>query len=36
VSYGFIDADILKEYIEKKKELKVKDYGPFNYISFEE
>lgn len=36
VSYGFIDADIVKEYIQRKKDLKVRDYGPYGYVTFED
>lgn len=33
--YGYVDADVLKEYIQKKKKLKVSDYAPTHYIKFE-
>lgn len=33
--YGFVDTDVLKEYIQKKKHLKLKDYAPTGYVKFE-
>lgn len=34
-SYGIIDFDILKEYVEKKKVIKASDYAVKNYITYE-
>ena len=31
--YGYVDADVLKEYILKKKTLKASDYAPTGYIT---
>lgn len=33
--YGYVDADLLKEYILKVKEIKSADYAPTGYIKFE-
>jgi 5'-nucleotidase/UDP-sugar diphosphatase len=33
---GFVDADILKDYISSKKELKAKDYAPTGYLKFQD
>lgn len=33
--YGYVDADVLKEYIQKVKNLKAKDYTPRGYVKFE-
>lgn len=30
--YGYVDADVLKEFIQKKKNLKAKDYAPTGYL----
>lgn len=32
---GYVDADILKEYILMKKELKAEEFAPTNYIKYE-
>jgi 5'-nucleotidase/UDP-sugar diphosphatase len=33
--YGYVDADVLKEYIQKVKNLKASNYAPQGYIKFE-
>lgn len=33
--YGYVDADLLKEYIQKQKDIRSVDYAPTNYIRFE-
>lgn len=33
--YGYGDADILKEYIQKKKTLRARDYAPTGYIQWD-
>lgn len=34
--YGYVDADVLKEYIQKVKSLKSKDFAPTGYIKFKD
>lgn len=34
-SFGFIDADILKEFVTKQKVIKASDYAPRNYLRIE-
>lgn len=33
--YGFVDADVLKEYVQKVKTLKLKNFAPTGYIKFD-
>ena len=33
--YGYVDADLLKEYVQKKKKLVAKEFAPTHYIKFE-
>jgi 5'-nucleotidase/UDP-sugar diphosphatase len=34
--YGYVDADILKDYIQRIKNLRSKDYAPKGYIKIED